>query len=97
MQVLPESWVIESTAPDDTDTRVFEGYPIWPEMGGYYGYHWWGMRNADGSYDFMARGNLGQIIYVAPRKNMVIVRFGSEPDSNVLWTYVIQSLVDQMQ
>jgi hypothetical protein len=45
----------------------------------------------------MARGNLGQLIYVAPRKNMVIVRFGDEKDSNVIWSYVVQSLVNKMQ
>ena len=54
------------------------------------------MKNADGTYDYMARGNLGQLIYVAPRKNMVVVRLGNEADSNVIWAYVVQSLVNQM-
>jgi CubicO group peptidase (beta-lactamase class C family) len=96
VQILPEAWVTQSTAPDPNDTRPFEVYPLWKELGGYYGYHWWGMKNVDGSYDFMARGNLGQVIYVAPEKNMVVVRFGPEPDSGVIWSFVIQSLVDQM-
>jgi CubicO group peptidase (beta-lactamase class C family) len=95
-QILPESWIIKSTAPDPNDTRTFEDYPSWNEIGGYYGFHWWGLKNADGSYDFMARGNLGQIIYVSPGKNTVVVRFGPEPDSGVLWTFVIQSLLNQM-
>jgi CubicO group peptidase (beta-lactamase class C family) len=76
--------------------RAFEVYPLWKELGGYYGYHWWGMRNADGTYDYMARGNLGQLIYVSPRKNMVVVRLGSETDSNVIWSFVAQALVNQM-
>ena len=96
-QILPESWVKESTAPDPNDDRNFEGYPSWKEIDGYYGFHWWGLKNEDGTYDYMARGNLGQIIYVSPRKNTVVVRFGAEPDSGVLWTFVIQSLVNQMQ
>lgn len=95
-QILPESWIQKSTAPDPTDSRYFEGYPIWPEMGGYYGYHWWGLKKDNGSYDFMARGHLGQIIYVSPGKNMVVVRQGPEPDSNVLWFDAILSLIDQM-
>ena len=95
-QILSESWVTESTAPDPTDVRPFETAPSWAEDGGYYGYHWWGMKNADGSYDFMARGNLGQLIYVAPRKNMVVVRFGPEPDDGVIWSFVVRSLIDQM-
>ncbi len=96
-QILPAAWVAESTSPDPDDTRPFEVYPEWKEQNGYYGYHWWGLKNADGSYDFMARGHLGQIIYVAPRKNMVVVRLGGEADSNVIWTYVIRALVDEMQ
>ena len=95
-QILPAAWVAESTQPDPTDIREFEGYPIWKEIGGYYGYHWWGLRNGDRTYDFMARGNLGQLIYVSPRKDVVVVRLGNEKDSNVIWTYVIQSLVGQM-
>ncbi len=96
VQILPETWVRESTAPDPSDIRPFEVNQSWQERGGYYGYHWWGMNNADGTYDYAARGHLGQIIYVAPRKNMVVVRFGSEADSNVIWSYVIKALVDQM-
>ena len=79
-QILPADWVAASTQPDPSDQRVFEQYEMWPQLGGYYGYHWWGLRNADGTYDFMAHGHLGQIIYVAPRKNIVVVRLGEEPD-----------------
>jgi CubicO group peptidase (beta-lactamase class C family) len=96
LQILPESWIQKSTIPDPNDTRIFEGYPSWPENGGYYGFHWWGLKKNNGMYDFMARGHLGQIIYVSPEINMVVVRFGSEPDSNVLWFDVIQSLINQM-
>jgi len=92
-QILPAEWVAESTKPN---TKPFEVAQSWEEAGGYYGYHWWGLNNADGTYDFSARGNLGQMIYVAPRKNMVIVRFGNEADPNVIWSFVAQALVDQM-
>jgi CubicO group peptidase (beta-lactamase class C family) len=95
-QILPEVWIIKSTAPDPNDKRFSEDFSGWQEFGGYYGYHWWGLKKNDGSYDFMASGHLGQYIYVSPEKNMVVVRFGSEPDSNVLWYDVIKSLVNQM-
>lgn len=94
-QVLPKEWVISSTAPDETDRRSFASYPEWKAEGGYYGYHWWGKLNADGSYDFMARGHLGQLIYVAPRENVVIVRFGPEPDKDILWVDVARAIVEQ--
>jgi len=83
-------------SPKPSDVRPFEAAQSWQEQGGYYGYHWWGLTNSDGTYDYAARGHLGQIIYVAPRKNMVVVRFGGEADSNVIWSYVIKALVDQM-
>jgi len=94
--ILTSDWVRESTAPDPSDVRPFEVNQSWQERGGYYGYHWWGLTNSDGSYDYAARGHLGQIIYVAPRKNMVVVRFGGEADSNVIWSWVINALVEQM-
>jgi CubicO group peptidase (beta-lactamase class C family) len=39
---------------------------------------WWGMQRNDGSYDFYARGNYGQFIYVSPEKNLIIVRNGED-------------------
>jgi CubicO group peptidase (beta-lactamase class C family) len=96
-QILPTAWVAESTSPDPNDnTRPFEDAPSWQEAGGYYGYHWWGMRTGDGSYDFVARGNLGQAIYVSPGENMVVVRLGNEGDPDVSWPGVIRSLIDAM-
>jgi len=95
-QILPAGWIAESTRPDPKDVRPFEVFAQWKELGGYYGYHWWGMVNEDDTYDYMARGNLGQLVYVAPRKNVVAVRLGSETDSNVIWAYVVQSIVNQM-
>jgi CubicO group peptidase (beta-lactamase class C family) len=95
-QILPSAWIAESTQPDPADQRPFEVFPQWKTAGGYYGYHWWGMKYSDGSYDFMARGNLGQLIYVSPGKNMVVVRLGNETDSNVIWANVVQSIVQQI-
>jgi hypothetical protein len=95
-QILPARWIVESTSPDPSDTRPFEVFPYWKEWGGYYGYHWWGLKNSGGTYDFMALGNFGQMIYVAPRKNIVVVRLGNEADSYVSWPLVAQSLVNQI-
>jgi CubicO group peptidase (beta-lactamase class C family) len=95
-QILPADWIVESTSPDPADTRPYEVFAQWKEAGGYYGYHWWGKINKDGSFDYMARGNLGQLIYVAGRQNMVVVRLGSETDSNVIWANVAQAIVDQV-
>ena len=61
-QVVPESWVVEST-------RV-ESDAKWTN----YKYLWWIPRAGKGR--FMAVGNLGQFIYVAPEKDCIFLRFG---------------------
>jgi CubicO group peptidase (beta-lactamase class C family) len=95
-QILPADWVAESTQPDPTDSRPFEVFPTWKEEGGFYGYHWWGLENEDGTYDYMARGHLGQNIYVSPRHNMVVVRLGNEADPDVSWPFVIRAILDSI-
>lgn len=97
VQILPESWVRESTELLRPDPRTWETMSDWPNYGGYYKYHWWGMNNSNGTYDFYAHGRYDQIIYVAPRKNVVIVRLGNQLDENVRWALVIHNLIDQLQ
>ncbi len=95
-QILPEDWVAESTQPLNLDTRDWGMQSFWPQIGGYYKYHWWGFDYGDGSYDFFAHGKFDQLIYIAPRKNTVIVRLGDAPDNNVVWPIVLANLVDQL-
>lgn len=98
VQILPEEWVREATEPLRPDPRTWETDRDWPSYNGYYKYHWWGINNADGSYDFLAHGRYDQIVYVAPRKNVVIVRLGDAPDgfSLTVWPLALHSLVDQL-
>jgi len=95
-QMISEQWVAESTTPDPTDQRPWKVYARWPQFGGYYKYHWWGLKNPDGTYDYMAWGVLGQIIYISPSRNTVAVRFGGQPDRNVIWSFVIRALIQSI-
>jgi CubicO group peptidase (beta-lactamase class C family) len=61
-QLVPQSWVEQSTKLDYSSGAWF------------YQYQWW-LPTKDG--DFMAQGILGQYIYVHPAKNLIIVRLGS--------------------
>jgi CubicO group peptidase (beta-lactamase class C family) len=95
-QLISGSWVLESTSPDTADNRPWHSYAEWQQSGGYYKYLWWGKFRQDGGYDFAAHGHLGQLIYVAPREHMVVVRFGLEDGGVDWWDDVARSVIDQV-
>ena len=65
-QLISRQWVEESTRPDATTDPSSD-----------YQYFWW-VNTPDGKDHFSARGNYGQYIYVAPEKELVIVRLGKD-------------------
>ena len=82
-QVVPASWVEESTRLDTTtDPADFYQYFWWVDVA-------WAERGR-----FMARGNLGQFIYVVPDKDLVIVRFGEDWGYN-RWPELLRSIADR--
>lgn len=81
-QVIPDEWVAESTSVD-LSTHDESYYPddygqlVYDTMGGYYKYMWYGYFRGEDGFDFAAEGDRGQIIYVSPHKNLIIVRNGT--------------------
>jgi CubicO group peptidase (beta-lactamase class C family) len=65
-QLISQKWVEESTRPDASTDPSQE-----------YQYFWW-VNTPEGKNHFSAQGNYGQYIYVAPEKDLVIVRLGKE-------------------
>jgi CubicO group peptidase (beta-lactamase class C family) len=65
-RLISRSWVEESTRADATTDPSLE-----------YQYFWW-VGTPGGKNHFSARGKYGQYIYVAPEKDLVIVRLGEE-------------------
>jgi len=72
-QVVPEAWVTEATQPNHPAVD-FGALSDDPDMG--YGYQWWLRKN--GAYS--AQGVYGQLIYIVPEKNVVIVSLSAWPD-----------------
>jgi CubicO group peptidase (beta-lactamase class C family) len=66
-QLISRSWVEESTRADATTDPSLE-----------YQYFWWVDTPGSKKNHFSARGKYGQYIYVAPEKDLVIVRLGKE-------------------
>ena len=79
-QIVPESWVTESTKIDTTNGSKW-----------YYQYQWW-ITNKKGSY--MANGFLGQYIFICPAKNLIIVRFGKK-DGKIEWWQFFNSIAEK--
>ena len=79
-QIIPEAWVHESTS--------IESDAKWTN----YKYLWWIPRSGKGR--FMAVGNLGQFIYVAPDKDCLILRFGRGKPRN--WQRIYPQLFGKL-
>ncbi len=72
-QVVPEEWVLASTTPDAPHllpSKLGEK----PTKHGY-GYQWWIPAGADD--EFNAQGIYGQLIYVDPDQDVVLVKLSS--------------------
>jgi CubicO group peptidase (beta-lactamase class C family) len=82
-QVLPSDWIEDSTSVD-WSTYNESYYPdefgqlIYDELNGYYKYMWYGYFRGEDGFDFAAEGDRGQIIYVSPHKNLIIIRNGTD-------------------
>lgn len=80
-QIVPESWVAESTSIDSTKGED-----------SYYNNQWWIYE--DGIY--AAEGHLGQLISVHPENDMIFVRLGSKWGKTSSWTKVFALLEDKL-
>jgi len=88
-QLIPADWVAASTTPQA---------PAGSPEGTRYGYFWWvwtGDTAASSKPRFFARGNLGQFIFVAPDKDLVIVRMGREFGYEH-WNDLLDRLTDEI-
>ncbi len=84
-QVIPIEWINESfslTESSETD-----------RIGLNYKYLWW-IKRENG--DFHAAGHFGQYIFVSPRSNTVIVRYGERKGGVSWWYNIFPKIVDEL-
>ncbi len=76
--IIPELWVDESTQ----EFKSSGGSDLYPENntsipdGMFYQYMWWGLHSESGKNDYFSMGKYGQMIYISPSTNLVVLRFG---------------------
>jgi CubicO group peptidase (beta-lactamase class C family) len=96
-QLVPQGWVAVSTQHDPVIPGPSTAPADQPKSRALstvlnYGYLWWLDKQAPGR--FAALGNLGQYIYVAPDRDVVVVRFGTQAGSldDVGWVSLFRNL-----
>ena len=84
--LISRGWVKESTRADTNTDPSLD-----------YQYFWW-VNTPDDKDHFSARGNYGQYIYVAPEKDLVIVRLGKEEGKRGYgyWTSLLEQLATKL-
>lgn len=81
-QVVPPTWVRDSThpsAPQFEPGKLYPNEPDAPENAFGYGYGWW-LGTGDRG-DYLAIGILGEFVYVSPRDHTVIVKISEDLNS----------------
>ena len=100
-QVLPAEWVADSTQVDPALHQATYypddfGQMLFSELDGYYKYMWYGFFRGEEGFDFMAEGDRGQFIFVAPHKRLIIIRNGLEWGiSSESWNQAFQEFAGQ--
>ncbi|MCT4595870.1 MAG: beta-lactamase family protein [Anaeromicrobium sp.] len=101
-QIINKKWVIDSTGfnglnqPKEYFT-YYNKHPWgnWFATGkGYYKYFWWGYKVNEIDFDYFAMGILGQILYISPRENTVVIRLGKEWGIKGWWPTIIKDFID---
>ena len=94
-QLLSAAWIERSTAgqiPDTAWPKAFESAGWWN-----YGYQWWLASEAEG--DYFALGKDGQIIYLNPNKDLIILRLGWSSGELLTsqWMSLFQEIAEQVE
>jgi len=84
-QIIPEEWISESVSLNESSKTDRYGLS--------FKYLWW-IKRENG--DFHAAGHFGQYIFVSPRSNTVIVRFGERKGGVSWWYDIFPKIVDEL-
>jgi len=86
-QVVPETWMRQATSPQAAGGSAQ-----------FYAFHWWtraGRGNPLPTGHVLAQGHLGQYVYVAPDRDLVVVRLGDDAGAEN-WPQRLAQLANQL-
>lgn len=84
-QIVPSDWIKKSTSLEGSSVTD------WNSLN--YKYLWW-IKRENG--DYQAIGHFGQYIFVSPRSNVVIVRFGEEIGDISWWDKIFPRIINEI-
>ena len=91
-RILPAEWVRTSTMPNpEPDTDFYP--PSFAAQGISYRHFWWCQKVEEDGSAFYASGHLGQVLYVYPKKQLIMVRCGKRRgDIDAGWHQVMRTI-----
>jgi CubicO group peptidase (beta-lactamase class C family) len=103
-QVIPESWIYESTSPilQQLQSRYYYyrnrswGNLFFNKPDNYYKYFWWGTKISEKHYDYFALGIRGQVLYISPRNNAIAIRLGKNWNVRDWWPRILRDYIDSI-
>lgn len=97
-RIISEGWARQSTrVPEDGVPLQYDGWvpPFFIADGGYYAFMWWGYARAGGEPDYFAMGKHGQVLYVSPAKQAILLRHGGG-NHGMWWGEVLRHMADRL-
>lgn len=96
-RILPAEWVRSSIAPNAEPGAGF--YPRYFGVQGIsYRHFWWSQKVEEDGWAFYASGHLGQLLYVYPKKRLIMVRCGKRRgDIDGGWHQVMRTIARSLE
>lgn len=96
-RILPAEWVRNSTTPDPEPNPEFYP-PSFATQGISYRHYWWSQKVEEDGSAYYASGHLGQVLYIYPKKRLIMVRCGKRRgDIDAGWHQVMRTIARRME
>ncbi|WP_216829309.1 serine hydrolase domain-containing protein [Alkalihalobacterium elongatum] len=94
-EINSKEWLSKSISKEKISSEDYIGSFL-EGKGTQYGYMWYSVKNDEEDIDVYAIGKFGQIIYISPRFNTVIVRHGSGTGEVEWWPNVLRQITEKL-